>query len=138
MSPAELPGPQVAKTADRLRDEFLVTLRELDRRRHRAMDVRTLMQDNRRVLLAAGAGLTALVIVIVAASMALSNPRWNRMGERRMRALRRAWESPDRIARRAAGGPPTGVLVTLLKMAAVAAGARLLRRTVQRALPSGS
>jgi len=132
------PQEQVEKTADRLRDEFLVTLRELDRRRHRAMDVRTLMQDNRRVLLAAGAGLTALVIVIVAASVALSNPRWNRKGERRMRALRRAWENPDRIARRAAGGPPTGTLVTLLKVAAVAAGAQLLRRIVQRALPSGS
>jgi len=129
------PQDQAEKTADRLRDEFLVTLRELDRRRHRAMDVRTLMHDNRRVLLAAGAGLTALVVVIVAASVALSNSRRSRMGERRMRAARRAWENPDRIASRAVIGPPVGILVTLLKVAAVAAGAQLLRRTMKRALP---
>jgi len=48
--------PQAAKTADRLREAFLVTLRELDRRAHRAMDVRGLMRDNRRVVLAAASG----------------------------------------------------------------------------------
>ena len=128
---------QVGKTADRLRDGFLITLRELDRRRHRAMDVRTLMQDNRRLLLAAGAGLTALVVVIVTTSVALARSRRSRMVERRMRAARRAWENPDRIASRAAVVPAAGILVTLLKVAALAAGAQLLRRTVQRALPSG-
>ena len=49
MSSAE--EPQVAKTADRLRDEFLVTLRELDRRAQRALDVRGLIRDNRRVVI---------------------------------------------------------------------------------------
>jgi hypothetical protein len=67
--------PQVARTADRLRDEFLVTLRELERRGHRAMDVRALLRDNRRVVLAAGAGLAAMVIVILGASVALSRSR---------------------------------------------------------------
>ncbi|HEY1334435.1 MAG TPA: hypothetical protein VGF31_09285, partial [Myxococcaceae bacterium] len=54
---------QIQKTADRLRDEFLVTLRELDRRAHRALDVRGLIRENRRVLVAAGAGLAAVVVV---------------------------------------------------------------------------
>lgn len=137
MSPPE--EPQVAKTADRLRDEFLVTLRELDRRRQRAMDVRGLMRENRRVLIAAGAGLAAAVVVIIGTSVALSRSRESRIGERRLRGLVRAWENPDRIATRARNLPrPLGVLLGLVKVAAIAGGAQLLRRTVRRALPAGS
>jgi hypothetical protein len=137
VSPPE--EPQVAKTADRLRDEFLVTLRELDRRRQRAMDVRGLMRENRRVLIAAGAGLAAAVVVIIGTSVALSRSRESRIGERRLRGLVRAWENPDRIATRARNLPrPLGVLLGLVKVAAIAGGAQLLRRTVRRALPAGS
>jgi len=131
--------PQAAKTADRLREAFLVTLRELDRRAHRAMDVRGLMRDNRRVVLAAGAGLTAVVVVVIAASVAVSRSRDSRLAERRWRGLRRAWENPERIASRRADLPrPVRLLVALLKVGAVAAGAQLVRRTVQRALPARS
>ena len=138
MSPAELPEPQVARTADRLRDEFLVTLRELDRRRQRAMDVRGLIRDNRRVLLAAGAGLAAVVVVIIGTSVALSRSRPSRLPEQRMRALRRAWENPERLATRARDLPrPLGILLSLLKMAAIATGTQLVRRGVQRSLPAG-
>jgi len=130
--------PQVARTADRLRDEFLVTLRELERRGHRAMDVRALLRDNRRVVLAAGAGLAAMVIVILGASVALSRSRHARLPERRIEGLRRAWENPDRLATRAVHVPrPLGVLLGLFRVAAVAAGSQLIRRTVQRALPAG-
>ena len=129
---------QIQKTADRLRDEFLVTLRELDRRRQRAMDVRGLMRENRRVLIAAGAGLAALVVVIIGTSVALSRSRESRLGERRVRSLVRAWENPDRIATRAKDLPrPLGLLVSLLKVAAVAAGTQLVRRALKRALPAG-
>jgi hypothetical protein len=138
VSPAELPEPQVARTADRLRDEFLVTLRELDRRRQRAMDVRGLIRDNRRVLLAAGAGLAAVVVVIIGTSVALSRSRPSRLPEQRMRALRRAWENPERLATRARDLPrPLGILLSLLKMAAIATGTQLVRRGVQRSLPAG-
>lgn len=131
--------PQAARTADRLRDEFLVTLRELDRRAHRAMDVRTLMRENRRVLLAAGAGLAAVVVVIIATSVAVSRSRDSRLAERRLESLRRAWENPERIARRRAELPrPVRVLAALLEITAVAAGSQLVRRTVRRALPAGS
>lgn len=130
---------QIQKTADRLRDEFLVTLRELDRRRQRAMDVRGLMRENRRVLIAAGAGLAAVVVVIIGTSVALSRSRDSRLGERRVRSLVRAWENPDRIATRARDLPrPLGLLLGLLKVAAVAAGSQLLRRAVKQALPAGT
>jgi hypothetical protein len=130
---------QIQKTADRLRDEFLVTLRELDRRRQRAMDVRGLMRENRRVLIAAGAGLAAVVVVIIGTSVALSRSRDSRLGQRRVQSLVRAWENPDRIATRAKDLPrPVGLLLGLLKVAAVAAGAQLLRRAVKQALPAGT
>ena len=136
MSPETQHG-QVEQTADRLRDEFLVTLRELDRRRHRAMDVRGLIRENRRVLIAAGAGLVAVVIVIIGGSVALSRSRRARLPERRVRGVRRAWEYPDRLATRAEDAPrPLGILLTLLKVAVVAAGTQLIRRAVQRALPA--
>jgi hypothetical protein len=130
---------QIQKTADRLRDEFLVTLRELDRRRQRAMDVRGLMRENRRVLIAAGAGLAAVVVVIIGTSVALSRSRDSRLGQRRVQSLVRAWENPDRIATRAKDLPrPVGLLLGLLKVAAVATGAQLIRRAVKQALPAGT
>jgi hypothetical protein len=130
--------PQAAKTADRLRDEFLVTLRELDRRAHRAMDVRTLMRENRRVVIAAGAGLAAVVVVIIATSVALSRSRDSHLAERRLEGLRRAWKNPERIARRRAElSRPVRLLAAVLRLTAVAAGTQLVRRTVQRALPAG-
>jgi hypothetical protein len=134
---------QVVKTADRIRDEFLVTLRELDRRAQRAMDVRGLIRDNRRVVIAAGAGLAAVVVVIIGTSVALSRSRQSRLPERRIDGLRRAWENPERIARPPRGLPrPVAVLLTLLKVAAAVAGTevvrrRVQRRSVQRALPAG-
>jgi hypothetical protein len=131
------PQPQVEQTADRLRNEFLVTLRELDRRRHRAMDVRGLMRDNRRVLIAAGAGLAAVILVVVGTTVALSRSRRARLPSRRMQGMRRAWEHPDRLASRPETRP-LGLLSSLLKIAVVAAGSQLIRRTVQRALSAGS
>ena len=131
--------PMAEKTADRLRDQFLVTLRELDRRRQRAMDVRGLLRENRRALVAAGAGLAAVIVVVVGTSIALRRFRDRRLPRRRLEALSRAWENPDRVAidadrlRRR-----LGLVLTLVKIAAVAAGSGLVRRKFQRALPSGS
>jgi hypothetical protein len=130
--------PQVAKTADRLRDEFLVTLRELDRRAHRAMDVRGLIRDNRRVVIAAVAGLVAVVVVIIGTSVALARSRQARLPRRRVEGLRRAWENPDWIASRPHGVPrPLAILVSVLRVAAVVAGTQLVRRSGKRALPAG-
>ncbi len=130
---------QITQTADRLRDEFLVTLRELDRRRQRAMDVRGLLREHRRVVVAAVAGVAALIVVVIGTSVALSRSRESRLHERRLRALRRAWENPDRIATRGEDPPrPVGVVLSLVKLAVVAAGTQLIRRAVQKALPGAS
>jgi hypothetical protein len=128
---------QVVQTADRLRDGFLVTLRELDRRAHRALDVRTLLRENRRVVIAAGAGLAAAVVVIIGASAAVSRSRDSRVNERRLQGLRRAWDYPERLAPQSRLPRVAGTVVSLLAMIGLAAGAQLLRRRVQRALPSG-
>ena len=137
MNPPE--EPQAAKTADRLRNEFLVTLREIDRRAHRAMDVRGLMRENGRILAVAGAGLTALVVAIIATSVALSRSRESRLTERRLRAFRRAWKNPERVAGRRPEQPrPLRLALSLVTVAAVAAGTQLVRRTLQRALPARS
>ncbi|HEY3585595.1 MAG TPA: hypothetical protein VGK85_00515 [Myxococcaceae bacterium] len=128
---------QVVQTADRLRDGFLVTLRELDRRAHRAMDVRTLLRENRRVVIAAGAGLAAVVVVIIGASAAVSRSRDSRVNERRLQGVRRAWDHPERLAPRSSVPRVAGTLVSLLSMVGLAAGVQLLRRRVQRALPPG-
>jgi hypothetical protein len=102
------------------------------------MDVRGLIRDNRRVVIAAGAGLAAVVVVIIGTSVALSRSRQSRLPERRARALRRAWENPERIATRAEDLPrPVGLVLSLLKVAVVAAGTQLVRRSVRRALPAG-
>lgn len=131
--------PQAARTADRLRDGFLVTLRELDRRAHRAMDVRTLMRENRRVVIAAGGGLAAVVVVIIATSVAVSRSWASRPAERRLDGLRRARKNPERSAQRRAELPRSmRLLAALLALAAVAAGTPLVRRTVRRSLPAGS
>jgi hypothetical protein len=131
--------PLAEKTADRLRDQFLVTLRELDRRRQRAMDLRGLLRENRRVLVAAVAGLAAVIVVVVGASVALRRVRERQLPRRRLEALSRAWENPDRVATGAGRLPRRlGLLLTLVKIVAVAAGGGLLGRTVQRSLPARS
>ena len=132
------PQHQVEKTADRLRTEFLVTLRELDRRAHRAMDVWGLLHEKRRVLLAAGAGVAAAIVLVAGTRAALSRARRGRRSERRKQGLRRAWEKPDRLATRAEDVPRSAMLLLgLLEVVAVAAGSQLLRRGAQRALPAG-
>ncbi|WNG21316.1 hypothetical protein [Cystobacter fuscus] len=93
---------QVERTADRLRDELLLTLEELDRRRERALDVkyqlRQLLARNRETLLAAGG--VAVAMVVVGAGFSWWNERRQAriVWERRGRALRRAWEHPDQVA----------------------------------------
>ncbi|OJH41362.1 hypothetical protein [Cystobacter ferrugineus] len=93
---------QVERTADRLRDELLLTLEELDRRRERALDIkyqaRQLLERNRQTLLAVGG--VALAVIAVGAGFSWWNERRQAriVWERRGRALRRAWAHPDQVA----------------------------------------
>ncbi|NVJ19859.1 MULTISPECIES: hypothetical protein [Myxococcus] len=89
---------QVEQTADRIRDELLLTLEELDRRRGRILDVRYQAKQHSGALVAAG----AVAMVLVGAGVGLAIYRSRHRGEvlrkKRRKALQRAWEHPDRLA----------------------------------------
>jgi hypothetical protein len=89
---------QVERTADRIRDELLLTLEELDRRRHRATDVR--YQALRHKDLIIGAAITAAVLTGVSVGVAVwrAHHREKILTRQRMKALKRAWAHPDRLA----------------------------------------
>ncbi|RKG61929.1 hypothetical protein D7X30_00870 [Corallococcus sp. AB011P] len=89
---------QVEQTADRIRDELLLTLEELDRRRTRATDVRYHVNQNKDLLMTVGAA--ALVAVGLGVGFAIYRARHHdeRVRRQRRRALERAWAHPDRVA----------------------------------------
>jgi hypothetical protein len=100
---------KVEKTADRLRDELLLTLEELDRRRERALDVRYQLrhavEQNRDLLIKAGGVALGLLVVGVGYSWWRQRHREEILWKHRRQALRRAWEHPDRLASRAEERP---------------------------------
>jgi hypothetical protein len=89
---------QVEQTADRIRDELLLTLEELDRRRARATDVRYHLNQHRDTLVTVGAA--ALVVVGAGIGFALYRARTHddRVRRQRRKALERAWAHPERVA----------------------------------------
>ena len=100
---------KVEKTADRLRDELLLTLEELDRRRERAMDVRYqvrhALDKNRDVLIKAGGVALGMLVLSMGYSWWKSRHREELQWKHRREALRRAWEHPDRLASHAEDRP---------------------------------
>lgn len=129
---------QIERTADRIRDELLVTLRELDHRRHEAMDLK--LQARRHAPLLIGVALalsalaagTALLVAWRAGGAAVKAKR-----RRRIAGLRRAWRYPERIATRAEQRPFGVELARRLGMAAaVAIGSQLVRRIAGRLQPA--
>jgi hypothetical protein len=93
---------KVERTADRIRDELLLTIEELDRRRERAMDVkyqlRHFVEQNRELLGWVAGGAMALVGLSVGVSLWRARHREELLMRRRRVALRRAWEHPERLA----------------------------------------
>ncbi|WPB78139.1 hypothetical protein KYC5002_03095 [Archangium violaceum] len=131
---------QVEKTADRLRDELLLTLEELDRRRERAMDVRyqvsKAVEKNRDVLIQAGGVAVALAVAGMGYSWWRSRHREELLWKHRAQALRRAWEHPDRVASRAEERPvgiELGRKLVLIFVSTLASA--MARRAVQSLLP---
>jgi len=96
---------QVEKTADRIRDELMLTLEELDRRRDRVTSVS--YQVSRHHDLIVGAAIAALVVTGVGVGIAAWRASYRRhhMAQRRMTAVKRAWNHPDRLATRAEQRP---------------------------------
>ncbi|HYO66740.1 MAG TPA: hypothetical protein VEU33_11705 [Archangium sp.] len=131
---------QVEKTADRLRDELLLTLEELDRRRERAMDVkyqvRKAVEKNRDVLVQAGGVALALAVVGVGYSWWRARHREELLWKHRAQAVRRAWEHPDRVASRAEERPvgiELGRKLVFIFVSTLASA--MARRAVQSLVP---
>lgn len=131
---------QVEKTADRLRDELLLTLEELDRRRERALDVkyqvRQAVEKNRDVLIQAGGAALALVVVGMGVSWWRARHREELLWKHRAQAVRRAWEHPDRVASHAEERPvgiELGRKLVLIFVSTLASA--MAKRAVQSLVP---
>lgn len=131
---------QIEKAADRLREELLLTLHELDRRREEAFSVRavraSLSRHRREAELAMAA---AVVLAGGAIALAVTRRQYRKRhaGKYRLRALERAWAHPDRIATRAPDRPMGEMLARKVLMASLATlGAQLGKRLVRDLLPA--
>jgi hypothetical protein len=132
---------QVERTADRLRDELLLTLQELDRRRERALDMkfqfRQLLDRNRETLLKLGAGALTAVLMGVGWSVLNGRRRERVLWARRRRAAWRAWNHPDQVA---TGAPQRPFAIELgnklFFIFGTALATALARNAVQTLVPS--
>ncbi len=126
---------QMEKAADRIRDELMVTLKELDRRRHSATDVRAQLRDRAPVLIGVGVGVVG-ISVGTAFLVARRRRRVARRLNTRWDALVRAWEHPARLATRAEERPfPVALGQKLAISFAVAFGTQIARRIARSMLP---
>lgn len=127
---------QVERTADRIRDELLLTLEELDRRRDRVLDVRYQALRHRNFLV--GAAITAAVLTGVGVGVAVWRVRHRQqiLARHRMRAVKRAWQHPDRVASTAEQRPlPVELGRKLVIIFASALATRIARNSVQTLVP---
>lgn len=96
---------QVEHTADRIRDELLLTLSELERRRERVLDVRYQASQHQDLLIGLGVAAIAMVGVGVGIGVWRARHRQQLLAKKRRLALHRAWEHPERLATRADQAP---------------------------------
>jgi hypothetical protein len=89
---------QTEKAADRIREEFLLTLQELDRRRDQAFDVRYQAVQHKDALVIAGSAVALLALTSVGVAIYRSRHREERLFKRRIEGVRRAWSHPERLA----------------------------------------
>jgi hypothetical protein len=124
---------QANQAADRVRDDLLTTLKELDRRRLRATDWRFQVQAHQRTLLIAASAVAGVVVLGVGMTMARRQVAVRRRTRRRWEAMGRAWTHPERVATRADDAPG---IQQLLRKALLAFGVALLSRAGKRAAVS--
>lgn len=96
---------QLERSADRIRDELMVTLKEIDRRRHLATNLRHQVEQHTSLVLGIGVG--AVLLLGTWTGIALLRRRFRRRHrfERRMEGMKRAWRYPERLASRAPDAP---------------------------------
>lgn len=128
---------QVEQTADRIRDELLLTLEELDRRRERALSVRYQAEQHRDLLI--GVGAIAMVAAGLGVGYAIYRSRHQdeKLRRQRREALRRAWEHPDSVAY-AAKQRPLGVELgrKLVLIFATSLATRIAQNSVRTLVPA--
>ena len=124
---------QANQAADRVRDDLLTTLKELDRRRLQAADWRYQLQTHQRTVLIAATAVVGVVALGVGLAVARRQVTRHRQVRRRWEALGRAWNHPERLASRADDAPG---LQQLLRKALLAFGVALASRVGKRAAVS--
>src|SRR5687768_11197493 len=127
---------QVERTADRIRDELLLTLEELDRRRDRMLDVRYQAMKHRDLLM--GVAITAAVLTGVGLGVVVWRARHRQeiLARHRVKAVRRAWQHPDRVASSAEQKPlPVELGRKLVMIFATALATKIAKNSVQTLVP---
>jgi hypothetical protein len=124
---------QANQAADRMRDDLLTTLKELDRRRLQATDWRYQVQAHQGPLIVAVSAVVGVVLLGVGLVVVRRQMARRRQVRRRWEALGRAWKHPERVATRADDAP--GVQ-RLLRKALLAFGVALATRAGKRAAVS--
>jgi hypothetical protein len=127
---------QVERTADRIRDELFLTLEELDRRRGRMLDVR--YQASRHKDLLVGAAITAAVLTGVGLGVMVWRARHQQqiLARHRVKAVKRAWQHPDRVASSAEQRPlPVELGRKLILIFATTLATRIAKDSIQTLVP---
>lgn len=132
---------QIERTADRLREEWMQTLRELDRRRVETLSVdgmKAMLQRHPLVLGLSALGLAGAITGGIVLARARKHHRDHEVNRIRLRALTRAWRFPERVATRAPDQPGGQLVARKVLMASLTTlGVQLGTRLVKRALPAG-
>lgn len=120
---------QMEKTADRIRDDLMTTLKELDRRRHDATDFKRQLESHWDTIVIVGLGAATLAGVALGVSALRRRARRRSVLKRRLQGLVRAWQHPERLATRAKERPlPAELGRKLLTTFVLAVGTRLAKQ----------
>lgn len=129
---------QIEKTADRIREELLVTLQELDRRRTEATDVGLQLKKHSTGATLIGVGLLAALGGAFAWTAHRARTMERRRRQRRLEGLTRAWKHPERLAVRSEDRALPVELGKKLGLAlGLAFGTQLAKRTAELLIPAG-
>jgi hypothetical protein len=127
---------QIESTADRIRDDLLTTLKELDRRRHQATDLHLQLEKHSDLLLMVGVGAVALIGVGLGVGAMKKRVRRKTAVKHRVQALARAWDHPERLATRAKDRPlPTELLRKVVSTFLITMATRYARQLAEAAMP---